>query len=387
LRKFRVSIAIKEAAWRTSLAGRLATFSLGVLAFLAVAALFVPRAAVTLYPESQIQSDVIPVTASDSISSVSLTGSIPAHPLAVVVEQEQKLSVRSQISVPQSKAKGQARFTNLSQSEVLIPAGTVVFSTGEKTSRFVTVLEARVPAGLDQFVEVPIEAVLPGAQGNLDPDLVTAIEGKLGLSLSVTNPEPTGGGTDSRQTGASEADRARLRAEIMEGLQSKAQEQMQARLGAGDLLLLDTFDISQVLEERYSPEAGQPGRDLTLNMQVEYVARYISAEDLNQLTIAALDASMPADFVALAAPAFEAVSDPVTDAEGITHFELEASRTLLHDVDVQKIFFSTRGSNPSSAQERLQDRFTHRKPPVIKLTPSWWPWMPLIPFNISVEVE
>ena len=53
LRKVRDSVYEKEAPWRTSLLGRVLTFTAGVIAVLAMTSLFVPHAALTLYPEAQ----------------------------------------------------------------------------------------------------------------------------------------------------------------------------------------------------------------------------------------------------------------------------------------------------------------------------------------------
>ncbi len=52
LRKIRDRIYEKEAPWRTSLLGRVLAFTVGVIAVLAIAGLFAPRAALTLYPEA-----------------------------------------------------------------------------------------------------------------------------------------------------------------------------------------------------------------------------------------------------------------------------------------------------------------------------------------------
>ena len=66
-------------------------------------------------------------------------------------------------------------------------------------------------AGIDEFVEVPVEALEAGEQGNVAEETVTAVEGSLGLSIAVTNPEAIDGGANATVVGATEEDRARLR--------------------------------------------------------------------------------------------------------------------------------------------------------------------------------
>ena len=168
LRSIRDTVYEKEAVWRTSLLGRVVTFTVGVIAVLTVAGLFVPRAALTLYPEAQIQSVIIPVSASQSVESVSVTGAIPARTLSIIVNMEQSLAVTSKISVPKSKSQGIVRFKNLSQSEVNIRAGTIVTTGTELPIKFAALHDTLLEPGLDKFVDVPIEALQSGKSGN-DP--------------------------------------------------------------------------------------------------------------------------------------------------------------------------------------------------------------------------
>jgi hypothetical protein len=262
-----------------------------------------------------------------------------------------------------------------------------VLTGGETPVRFVTLQETHVPAGPGKSVEVPIEAIVAGAQGNVDVEGISALEGALGLSLSVTNAEPTTGGTDSKEIGASEKDRTRLRTVMLENLQSEAGSQLRDTLANGDLLLMDTLNVSNVLVETYLPSEGKPGKQLTLTMKVEFSAEYVSADDLDQLTRGSLDAAVPAGFTASTVAAFEPVGDPKTDADGVSHFELKAMRTLMHQLQVPQVFGITRGLHLENARDRLDKHFSLRKAPEIRLTPSWWPWMPLIPFNVSVEMK
>jgi hypothetical protein len=385
LRKERESIYEKEASWRTSLFGRVITFTAGVIAVLAVAGLFVPRSTLTLYPDSQAQSVVIPVSASESVESVSLTGLIPARRLSVTVSAEQSSPITSVISVPKTKAEGIAQFSNLGQTEVDIPAGTVI-ATGSSI-RFVTTHATRLLAGLDEVVDMPIQAVELGDDGNVEADTITIVEGPLGLLVSVSNPEPITGGTDSRLTGASDEDRAELSEAVLENLQRDAEAKLREQISSDDLLLLDTFEVSQIVEENFEPLIGQPGKTLTLRMQVEYSARYISAEDIKQLSLGTLDSSIADGFEPFGLVLFKPLNEPKTDSDGVTHFELDVNRTLLQKIDFAQVFSVIRGHNPENAREELTKSFSLRKEPEILTTPSWWPWLPMIPFNISVEIK
>jgi len=387
LRQVREYIYKKETGWSTSLPGRVLTFTVGVAAVLAIAGIFVPRATVILYPETLTQSVVIPVAASESFESLSLTGNVPARKILVIVETDQTLAIISEISVPESKAQGIARFTNLSQGEVKIPAGTVVSTDGETPVRYVTLHETLIQPGADEFVDVPIEALQAGSNGNAPTNTIVVVEGALGVSLSVTNPKLVSGGTDAKLTGAADTDRAKLRETVMDNLRREAESKLRAQISFADLLLPDTFEASRVIEETYSPPVGEAGKTLNLKMQVEFFGRYVSETDLRQLSLAALGASMTEGFEPAGPPLFEPRIEPLTDSGGVTHFDLEVTRILQHQVDERMVLSMLRGSPPGEVRESLMDGLSLRQEPDILLTPGWWPWMPLIPFNIMIETK
>ncbi|MCC6260717.1 MAG: baseplate J/gp47 family protein [Anaerolineales bacterium] len=387
LRKIRAEAYPPEAAWRTSLLGRAFAFAVGVIAFVTVAGLFVPRATVTLYPQMQTQKTVLSVAASESFQSVSMNGNIPAQKLSVIVEAEQTLAIASEISIPKTKAKGIARFTNLSQGEVNIPAGTTLSTATDLPIQFVTLNATLLSPGADEFVEVPIEALKAGESGNVLAGSIIVVEGPLGLSIAVGNPSATTGGTDSKTLGATEADRAKLRDVVMENLRREAEAKMKAQISADDLLLLDTFEAAQVMEETFDPAEGEPGNSLKLKLQIQFEASYVSAKDLNQLVALSMNASIPVGFEAPGAPAFAPLTDPSTDNTGISHFEVEVSREIYQKIDRLQILALLRGEKIETAIQNLQSAFSLRQASQISLRPSWWKRLPLIPFNISIEVK
>lgn len=295
------------------------------------------------------------------------------------------MAVTGEITLPKSKSKGVARFTNLVQDEVEIPGGTIISTVD--LIRFITLNNTRLTAGIDKFVEVPIEALEPGSQGNIEPDSISIVEGPLGLSMTVTNPELTSGGTDTKAIGASEGDRSELRDAVMKDLRRSAEIQMRAQIDPDDLLLLDTFKITETLLDEFSPPEGQAGGTLGLKMRAEFSARSISSADLKQLAASTLNGIIPQGYFPFGEATFKPLAEPFTDSSGVTHFELEAGQATLRDIDEVKLFSVIRGRDPARAQTELMKTFELRDQPRIALRPGWWKWLPLIPFNISVELK
>ncbi|MGC8856225.1 MAG: baseplate J/gp47 family protein [Anaerolineae bacterium] len=373
---------------RASPLARLIAFGVGVLAVLTVAALFVPRAALVVYPEEQVQSVVLPILAGESLESSLLNGSVPSRARTIIVSGTQTLPVSGQITIPQAQARGVARFRNLTQNEVFLPAGTVVTTLNQPVVRFATLHAATLPAGVGQIVEVPIQALVPGASGNVDAGAIQAIEGPLGLSAAVSNLEPTAGGLERQAKGPTQADRQKLREMLTRRLLQQAAEKMQATLGEEDLFLPATLRVSQVLEETFVPASDQPAAVLSLTLRLECVAQVILAQDLLPLLTASLDAARPAGF--LARPntlSFRPLGDPVTDAQGVTRWRIEAKRLLLRQPDLTQVLNQMRGRSLQVAQAQLAAAFPFRRPAEIRLMPSWWPWLPLIPFRVEVQVQ
>jgi hypothetical protein len=264
----------------------------------------------------------------------------------------------------------------------------VVFTLDDPPVRFATQNPTRLPAGVDQFVEAPIEAIDSGSSGNLPADSLQAIEGSVAISATVTNPEPTDGGSDRSAIGASDEDRSALRASLLDELTSQAEVNLQSQIDPEDLLLLDTLMVSQTLEESFNPPAGQPGTSLTLNMRLEFTVQAVSTRDLRQLARSALDASMPAGFIVSPDDlTIESVSAPVTDDSGATRWEMKTERRILRALDSGLVLNLVRGRSPETARTVLEDRLALDRPPHIDLTPEWWPWLPLIPFRISVLTQ
>jgi len=388
LRQAREQVSVREAAWRSHPAARIAAFLLGVAAVLALVALFIPRARVILHPQSKTQSLVLPVTASPAVNSVFITGSIPAHEKRVIVDGTQTVTVTGEGVVPQSRSRGVAVFRNLTQQAVTIPAGTVIRTAEEEAVRFVTTSAGEVDQGVGRLLELPIEALEGGLSGNVDAEMILVVEGRLGLSIAVTNPAPLTGGREVPSLQASDADRERAKAQLMKSLESQAREQLAEEMKAEDILFEDTFAVSQVLSEVYDPPAGAAGTKLTLAMQVEYSAFYASASDLTELAQLALNASLPSGFRAPSgALTVRAESEPTLDEDGSAHWTIRAERRIVQSVNSAQVAQMLQGVRSQRAQAQLEENLPLDGSPEIKLSPPWWPWMPIVPFRISVVVQ
>jgi hypothetical protein len=388
LREQRAQVAVPEEGWRVHPVTRVGAFLLGVSSVLVLVALFIPRAQVILHPQSKVQSLVLPVMAGLSVESVFITGNIPAREQRAIVEGTESVAVTGEGVTPQSKARGVVTFRNLTQQAVNIPAGTVV-RTAENI-RFATIRAGEVPAGVDQILELPVEAAESGRAGNVEAETIVVVEGRLGLSLSVVNPEPLTGGREIPSVQASDADRERAKEVLMERLEEEARAQLSRDLNAGDVLFEDTFAVSQIISEVYDPPAGAASTKLTLTMQVEFSALYASASDLSELASLALNASIPSGFRAAEASQelnLKPVTEPILNDDGFLRWTVRAERRIVQQISPVQVTQMIQGIRASQAKTLLEDNLPLNQAPDVQLSPSWWPWVPIVPFRISVLTQ
>jgi len=157
---------------------------------------------------------------------------------------------------------------------------------------------------------------------------------------------------------------------------------------AGDQVFADTLNVEQILEDFYTPPLGQPSRRVTLTMRVEFIASYASNDDLTELANIALNASQPEGYVARDKTlSFKIIEAPHTNSDGVTRWVMQVSRELEKGVDTGKIIPLVKGRRPVNAADLLENNLDLPNVPEIQLSPEWWPWLPLIPFNITVETQ
>jgi len=385
LREQREQVQVKEAAWRTHPIIRILVFFIGVSAVLALVALFIPRAQVKLNPVSEPQSIVVPVTANLSVNDVFVTGSIPAREKTILVDGVQRVQVTGEGVLAQSKAKGAAVFRNLTQSAVTIPIGTIV-SSGEV--RFKTTELGVLNPGVDETVEIAIEAVEGGLAGNLDSETINIVEGRLGLSLAVTNPEAIAGGRERSSVQATDSDRERAKELLLKSLEEDARASLLDSLGSEDVLFDETFALSQIVSEVYDPPPGTAGSQVTLTMQAQYSILYADASDLTKLASLALNASLLPGFIAASSAVdVESSTKPELAEDGSIHWTIRAERNIYQQVSVLQVTNLIQGLGASEAQSRLDKALPLSSEPKVSLSPSWWPWVPIVPFRIEVVTQ
>ncbi|MFC1878746.1 baseplate J/gp47 family protein [Chloroflexota bacterium] len=278
---------------------RLLTFTVGVLAFLAIAALLLPGAELTLHPEVRTQEIEIRLKAHPDYEFVDINGKVPAQWTKIIVEGRDSIPASGIISLPDRPATGEARFTNLTDQAVDIPAGTVIHSLDDPPIRFEVSEAGRAASGPGQNVSLPVRCLQPGTIGNLGANKLVALEGQLGTQVNVTNPRPMYGGRQRQEPAPSQEDRDQLIARLGAALRQTATQEIQQGLAEGDLWWPFSLNLREALEQEFMPAGQEPADILELSMRLEFEALVISAANIQELANLVLDSNLPSGFTPL----------------------------------------------------------------------------------------
>jgi hypothetical protein len=290
--------------------------------------------------------------------------------------------------IPGEAAIGAIIITNLTTQAVRVPEGLIVSTLDAIPIRFFTTKAGVVSPGPGRTLTLPVQALAPGETGNLASGSVAAIEGELGLSLLVTNPYATHGGSDVAAPAPREQDRQILLRQLTTTLRASALSDLQNSLEEGDLLLSTSLELADTLEETYAPASGLPGDQLELTLRIEYQALVVAAENLQALAVPVLDGSLAEGTLAVPGTLIlrhTGFSEP--DEQGAVTWTLNAQRSVHADISADEAIQMTVGQPTGTAAKLLASSLPLAGDPRIELSPSWWPRLPYLPFRIEVITE
>lgn len=374
-----------ESAWTQSKPARISAFAVSILSVLALVIFIVPGAQIRYLPSVETQNLPLSISANPEYPAFNLSGAIPAHHLSVTVEGRGEIESSGETGIPDSPATGIVIFTNLTNQEVTVPTGTVV-RTADSTSsiRFTTTSEATLSPESGASTNVPVEAANPGPLGNLPANSLAIIEGDLARTLTVTNPDPTRGGSQRLSPAPALEDYQTLSEDLLASLWQTALDEAASTLEEKDVILDSNPRKVVILEENFSPAEPQPSSTLTLILRVEYEIMYLEWNELQAMGNAILDVSLSPGYNAQP-QTFEIVSlsKPVIDDEEQVAWEVELTRQIFTVEKLPQAVKQIRGQSPEEAAKILQTEMNLSSRPDISTFPEWWPILPLLEFRIQ----
>jgi hypothetical protein len=363
---------------------RIGIFTVGVLSMLVVAAVFIPSADIIVTPATKTETVTIDVVASNEQKTVELSGTVPAYIKSVEVEGRGSTPATGETLIPRQTAKGNVTFVNLTEDEITVPTGTVVSTEGDAPIRFSTTRSVIVPTGANGTT-ASIEAILPGTDGNVSAEKIVAIEGPLGLNLSVTNRRRTSGGSNFTAVSPNQDDYQAIYNQLIDSLQNNAFADFTFNSSPGDVPLSSIPSEQRITEESIKPEFGEPADFLELTLRAEFKFPYASEEDLYQLGRIVLDRHVSDDYTPRPETLkINQLTKPIIRPNGNATWRMQASWQVGAILDETKAVANVLGLAPDQALQKFIENPSIETGTVIRITPEWWPRLPMIPFRINL---
>ncbi len=355
-------------------------------AFLLALALLLPSARIELHPNTLRELETLQLLLEgDSNSDVAR---LPYESVQREVSGTYRLPTTGSRQSPVEEASGEVTFTNQSSESVLIPAGTTLRASSNPSLIFLTERDVLLEGGEGEQINVSVKASEPGPQGNLSAASIDRIDGPLGLSLNVTNQEPLSGGSSRTRAAVSAADIREIKQILETQLRDAYFEMMADILPPDQLILQSTFRTVETIQEEYDAVPGDIADSIGLNLTQVFEAAVIQRYDLEQLARRQFEDDLPPGYTFTSgSPSLlqiremegRQVGDVLIEAD----FSIESSPVL----DVKSILDAGLGSSVESFERFLATTSPGNLSPVVTLSPSWWPRLPLFAYQIQIEVS
>ncbi len=373
------------------LGGRLLIFVLALLVIAGSAYAIVPSGAVTLVPAGREFITIVPVSVDPEVEMVDHAARvIPARRVGVEVEGYAEVETTDTMRFTVGRAAGMVLFTNLLVQDYMVPAGTVVrTSSTSYPVRFRTTVDVIVPASGQ--TTVPIEALEDGV-GNVGAFQINQVEGVAASAVRVINPEATTGAEPREVRVVTQADRDRVRRQLMQQLLDLACEEMGYLLKSTELLLRPSLRIEAVPKQAYTRFVTEQADSVGLNMRLLVSGLAVDVDNAEAVAYTVLSRRLPPGYVLVDA-GFELGEVAEEDiGPGRFTFFVTARGYAAAALNTDAAVALVRGQYVADARGRLLAEFPLAEAPQIVIWPEWperLKWLerlPLLPLRISMEV-
>jgi hypothetical protein len=376
------------------LTAELAAFGLtGALILMAIAMLVgLPGAAIRLSPAANQVSVTTAITVDPNVDPGFVdtdAGVIAGRTVGTEVEGSTTVETGGDALEPSQSSRGIVLFTSLLPEEITVPADTIVRTSAAQPVRFRTLNAVTLPAQVGETVEVPVEALKPGYESNVPSNHINEVEGTLGTRVAVTNPEPTRGGTADEVRAISEEDMEHARSLLLQQLQQRALAEMQVTLlDEEEYLPVESLSVVLVHTETFSGFVGEPADTLQLDMRVTVQGIAVDERLARQVVYAELADKVGAGYqIGTGTLAFRRGEVLGVDDDRRVTLLMYGAGDVSAAVDHSYVEAIVRGKSVQAAAAALEQGLPLASTPEIEPWPSFWPWMPVIPQRITIDIQ
>ncbi len=387
--KPRRSVGVKEnpnqSRFRVDLGNtwtRVIVFSLGVFAVIALLLVLLPEAEIEITPATRLQEMQFNIKADPSVEQGNISGLVPIRSVSITVTETQTRNSSGTITVGDKFANGDLVVRNLTDSAITIPAGTIFRTMTEPIQRYQSTKPIKLAPQKGSTAKVPIQAINPGEAGNVDKEMVTGVEGQIGLWIAVTNPQNLENGSDRQIAAPTEQDLRDLENALDLELEKSAFKAIQVGSGEGSIILPESLKIEEVLTQIQDPEIGTPSDTLTIKATTQYSGSFIDVKDIQATANLILDANLPRGYKPSANPV-EVEVLPTDEMEG--SWRIKASRNISASISPNQIAQLAAGKTPGAFLTSLYSVISVAEPPRIQIRPFFLGRFPFLSMRIHIK--
>lgn len=364
---------------------RTMAFLLGVAAFLAVAQLFVPYAEIEVPLQRENQTVNMTIRPEVGVYAVLPGVKIPAAEVKTTISGQMEAITTGKIQVPDKTATATLLLTNQTDHSITIPAGTVFMALDPQIVRYLSQSQVELDAGIGQSAEVQVAAELPGTAGNVPAGAINTVNGPASMQIYVTNPDPAEGGIDRSGRAASDMDYSQMYDALITSLTETAVNNLEAFYGEDLIIISESMKVDQIVEDRRQPEVNNPADRAKLSLVVDFSGLAVSRADLIAAAAPSMDAALAKGKTADPdSYSFESLSAPEILSNGRIAWNVQISREVVQNVEYEGLEMLVRGREISDARQIIRTSLDLDRNPEIRISPSWWPRLPLLPYRIEV---
>lgn len=363
---------------------RIALSSAAILTLAALLGTLLPSARIILEPITTHETHTIEMTLDPEMQQIDPGGSIPARWVHVQIGDTLRKSTSGHVSIPQTKAQGEALLTNLTDEPFTLGTGTVLRATSAGGVQFETLEAVDLPGEEGAQASVSIRAVKPGAAGNVPADTIDALLGPLGLKIAVGNPEQTTGGSEARNPAVAKSDVDALEQDLEQAIMESAAAKLKEQLDPGEMLHEASIRIQEILTQRGDRSIGEPAETVALTMEAEVQALAYAASDVLVLADTLLDKELPRSLqVVPGSTQIQSRSHFIEETTQTAGLRVVVRREVYQQIDWGVLKRSVRAQTPEDAAAWLQRTYELERPPRILLQPAWLPRLPWLTLRID----
>ncbi|MGA9533981.1 MAG: baseplate J/gp47 family protein [Anaerolineales bacterium] len=360
---------------------------LAILALAALVGALAPSARIVLAPPQTTQSRTLRLRLEPALaSSDESQAALAANQVRVTLSASDRAVATGRQSVPAEKAQGSLLFTNLTQGAIELPVGTSARVSSDNSVYYQTIEPAFLPGEEGARVLVAAAASVPGRDGNTEANRVDAVDGPLGLDVTVTNPEAFEGGSDARQPSIRPADLDGLRQSVLDEIEQRAAEQLAAQLPEGGRLASESVTIVRVLSEAYDAGAGDLATSVGLSIEAEASGLVYQAEDLEETARQAAESTVGSGWQVVPGSVRLTLIRSDKRPDGGIEVEAAAHWRRARTFDRIGVANLVAGLTVPDARRRIGAR-SEFELLAIEVWPSWFPRLPWISARIAVEPD